>query len=114
VFESTSSHGNSSPIPQDTPRKHRFLQEIFKKLSRFNLFATYVRKAPFDFIVQSPDDDFNILGGVTGRNEQNVDQRAKEILSVSKVVEAKPVMISNGKKELTGEIPLIRQVVASL
>lgn len=108
VFESPPSRENPSPQPEQTVKKRRFLQKVFRKLSQFNLSATYVQRAPFDFIAQSPSDNFNILGGVAEKGEQNVDQRAKEIVSVSKVVDAKPIIITDGKRVLSSDIPSIR------
>jgi len=108
VFKSLSSRRKFPSTPEQTPKGNGFLREVFKKLSRFNFFATYVRKAPFDFIARSPRDDFNILGGVTRKNEQNVDQRAKEIVSVSEVVNATPIIITDGREKFDGDIPSIK------
>jgi len=87
--------------------KNRFLKTIMRKFAYFNLNAAPTERTPFDFIAQFPEEHVNIIGGVTDRKEQNVDQRAEEIISVSKIVEAQPVFITEGPKLQNDDIPLI-------
>jgi len=88
--------------------KNRFLRVVLKKLAqcRFNVAPTM--KAPFDFIAQSPETQLNLIGGVTCKEERDLDQRAKEILSVSEIVKAQPVFVTDGKLIPNNNIPLIR------
>jgi len=39
-----------------------------------------------------------IIGGVAGNREEDLDRRVNEILSVSRVVQARPIMITKGEK----------------
>ena len=89
--------------------RHRLLQKILNNLSHFNLSTIMVRKAPFDFIAQSPEKKLSIVGGVVSRKERNVDQRAKEILSVGEIIKAQPVLITDGKQAPNNGIPCIHQ-----
>lgn len=88
--------------------RNRFLKDVLGKLSRFDISVTPTERAPFDFIVQFPDEQLNIVGGVTDGKEQDIDQRTKEIISVSKLVEAQPVFITDGQQAPNNDIPLIR------
>jgi len=88
--------------------RNRFLKAVLRKLSYFGVSATPTERAPFDFIVQFPEEQLNIIGGVTDGKEHDVDQRTKEIISVSEVVEAHPVFITDGQQAPNNDIPLIR------
>jgi putative transcriptional regulator len=88
--------------------RNRFLKAVMRKFAHFNLNVAPTERTPFDFIAQFPEEHVNIIGGVTNRKEQNVDRRAKEIISVSKIVEAQPVFITGGQKLQNDDIPLIR------
>jgi putative transcriptional regulator len=87
--------------------RNRFLKAIMRKFAYFNLNAAPTERTPFDFIAHFPEEHVNIIGGVMDRKEQNVDRRAEEIISVSKIVEAQPVFITEGQKLQNDDIPLI-------
>ena len=78
--------------------KHQFLQTVLKKLAQFNFDAAPTKRAPFDFIARSPGNSLNIVGAVPHKGERNVDQRTEEIVSFSKIVNAQPVFITDGKQ----------------
>jgi len=88
--------------------RNRFLKAVLRKLSHFGMSVTPTERAPFDFVVQFPEEQLNIIGGVTDRKEQDVDQRTKEIISVSEIVEAQPLFITDGQQAPNNKIPLIR------
>jgi len=71
---------------------NKLLQKIFSKLSRYDIVA--VKKAPFDFLITIPEEQIKILGGVTEEGENSLSQRVNEILSLSKVVQAHPVLVT--------------------
>jgi len=85
--------------------RYCFLKKIFKKFIQFNFKITQVRKAPFDFIASTPEEDMKILGGVSLGKEAKVEQRAEEIISVSKVVDAQPIFITGNNNSLNNKIP---------
>jgi putative transcriptional regulator len=87
---------------------NRLLQAVVGKLSRFNFKVAQTKWAPFDFVAQFPKENVNIVGGVAFENEKSIDQRAREILSVSEVAKAQPVFVTDGKQVPSNEIPLIR------
>ncbi|MEM3703168.1 MAG: helix-turn-helix domain-containing protein [Candidatus Bathyarchaeia archaeon] len=77
--------------------RNKLLQRIFKKLSGYNIVA--VSKAPFDFVISVPKESVKIIGGVAYKEEKiKLAQRVDEILSLSKVVQAHPVLITDGQK----------------
>jgi len=89
--------------------KNRFLKSVLRKLSRCNFRVALTRRAPFDFIAQFPDAGLNIIGGVADTRERDVDKRTKEIMSVSEIVKAQPVFITDRRHVPENDIPLIHQ-----
>jgi len=87
--------------------RNRFLQRVLKRLTHCHFKVAATQRAPFDFIAQPPDENVNIIGGVTHRGERNIDQRAEEILSISDIVDAQPLFITDGKLVPSRDIPLI-------
>lgn len=75
--------------------KSRLLQRILKKFARYRI--TTVKKAPFDFILSTPEEDMTIIGGVASNSEQELGKRVDEILSVSKIVKGHPILITEEK-----------------
>ncbi|MGB9684560.1 MAG: hypothetical protein ACPL1Z_06485, partial [Candidatus Bathyarchaeales archaeon] len=77
--------------------RNKLLQKIFKKLAGYNLVA--VKKAPFDFVITVPEENMKIIGGiVSDKEEATLNQRVDEILSLSKVVQAHPILVTEGQK----------------
>jgi len=70
-----------------------FLNRIMSKFARYRITA--VRRAPFDFIISAPDEEVKIVGGVADENEPELDRRVEEILSISKIVRARPILIAD-------------------
>jgi len=87
--------------------KSRFLQAVLKKFAQINFKVTPTLKAPFDFVAQFSEGQLMVLGGVISRKERNVEQRTEEIVSVSKVANAQPVLITDGK-QISEKVPHIR------
>lgn len=85
--------------------KNKILQKIFGKLAHCNIVAT--KKAPFDFIINVQEEKMKIIGGVANNKEQRLDGRVNEILSVSRVVQAHPILITEGQKPSNKDIPCI-------
>jgi putative transcriptional regulator len=86
--------------------KNKLLQKIFKKLAHYNVAA--FKKAPFDFIIDVQEGKMKIIGGVATNKERELDRRVNEILSVSRVVQAHPILITEGQKPLNKDILCIR------
>ena len=91
--------------------RNRFLQRVIRKFAQIDFRVAPVRRAPFDFIAQSSEESLSILGGVVSRKESNIDQRTGEIMSVGKIVNAQPVLITNGQRTGETEIPFISHEV---
>ena len=80
-------------------RKNRQAQaerKLFEKV--FQRFAScdvsLVTKAPFDFVVNIQEGQLVILGGVAVCGEKYLEERAEEILSLSQVIGAYPVLVT--------------------
>ncbi len=85
--------------------KHKFLHKILKRFTRCNV--TTVRKAPFDFILDVPEEEMRVIGGVAGSKEREIDRRVDEIISVSKILNARPIFVTNGRKPSNKDIPCV-------
>lgn len=86
--------------------KNRLLQTISRKLARYDITA--VKKAPFDFVINFPEEKMKIIGGVTNNKERELNRRVDEILSVSRVIQAHPVLVTEGQKPSNNDILCIR------
>jgi len=94
----TSAVGSSSPSGCGNIR-NRFLRSVLSKLAKFELNVSAVSRAPFDFAADCPHAEFKIVGGVFGKKERRVGERVEEIISLSGIVEAKPLLV--GKQGMT-------------
>jgi len=84
---------------------NRLLSKIFRKLAPLNITA--VRKAPFDFLLNATEERPPIIGGVTDTEEPVLGRRIQEILSISRVLKARPVLITEGLRPQEKDIPCI-------
>jgi putative transcriptional regulator len=87
--------------------RNRFLKNVMKRLILCNFKVAAMTRAPFDFIAQPPNKDVTIIGGVTRKGEKSVNERVEEILSISEVVNAQPLFVTDGKLVPEIDIPLI-------
>jgi putative transcriptional regulator len=86
--------------------RNRLLTKIFEKFEKYKVTA--VKRAPFDFMIVVPENKMRILGGITDPKEQNLDRRIEEILSISKIVEAHPVLLTERRRPAAKDISCIR------
>jgi putative transcriptional regulator len=71
--------------------KNKLLQRIMGKFAKCHI--TTVERAPFDFVIVVSDNR-RIVGGVANPKEPELNRRVDEILSVSKIMNAHPVLIT--------------------
>jgi putative transcriptional regulator len=71
------------------------LHRVFRKFAFCDISP--VQKAPFDFVLTVPDEDCVIVGAVVAEDETCLDGRTEELLSVSRVINAYPVLITERK-----------------
>jgi putative transcriptional regulator len=72
------------------------LKQVFKKFSSCDISS--IHKAPFDFVMSVPNENYLILGGVATSDEVDLNSRVEELLSICRVVYAYPVLITEKKK----------------
>jgi putative transcriptional regulator len=84
--------------------RNKLLHRIMTKFSKCQV--TPVKRAPFDFLIRVPDDR-RILGGIASSRETGLNRRVDEILSISKVVSAHPVLITEGEQYRKKEMPCV-------
>jgi putative transcriptional regulator len=77
-------------------RKNRLLFRIFKRFASCDLTA--VDRAPFDFVLTIPEEDILIIGGLAVRQEKDLDRRVEEILSISRIVRARSILLTEGNE----------------
>ena len=87
--------------------RNRFLNLVVKKLAQIHFNVSPTARAPFDFVAQDEANKLSIIGAVVGKEEKDMNLRAKEILSVSEIVKAKPFLFTEDQLSLTQDIPLI-------
>jgi putative transcriptional regulator len=75
--------------------KNKFLNMILRRLAPLHI--TTVKKAPFDFVLNVPEENVHIIGGVTKDKEQQLNRRVDEILSVSRIVKGHPILITESE-----------------
>jgi len=99
VFEASSKDSNVGHFFQeDWNRIGNFLlRSVMGKLAQFNLKVSPVSRAPFDFAAHCSQAKLKIVGGVFNRKEKHLKERMEEILSISRVVGAGPLLIGDGK-----------------
>ena len=72
------------------------LQKVFRKFAFCDISPVY--RAPFDFVMNVPESGDVIVGSVAVNGESNLDKRMDEIISVCRVVRARPVLITDKLK----------------
>jgi len=82
--------------------RYTFLQKILMKLSRCHI--TTAKKAPFDFVINVPEEKLRIIGGLAEDNERELDRRIDEILSISRVVKAHSILVMEGQEPTNKDI----------
>jgi len=74
--------------------KNKLLAKIFRRPGNCGFVS--VQKAPFDFVITVPEDKMRIIGGVAVSKEHDLDRRVDEILSVSRILKAHPILVTEG------------------
>jgi len=78
------------------------LLRVFKVFRKFAFCdISPVRKAPFDFVMNVPSEKYVIVGSVAMDGERHLGKRMEETLSVCRVVNAHPVLITEKRKPLS-------------
>ncbi len=89
--------------------RNRLLYRVLRWLRRCRFEVFPARRAPFDFVAECSETEVSLVGGVTCSSDRNLDARTKEILSISEVVGARSVFITDGRQIPDNDIPLVHQ-----
>jgi predicted transcriptional regulator len=81
------------------------LNKIFRKFTFCDISP--VQKAPFDFIMNVPNEKYVIVGSIAINGERHLSKRMEEILSVCRVVHAHPVLITEKRKPFSKDISCV-------
>ncbi len=87
--------------------KHTFpgqaiLGRVFRKFVTCDISP--VEKAPFDFVMNVPGENCVIIGAVIASGEDMSDRLIEELLSVSRVINAHPVLITERKEPCSNDL----------
>jgi len=74
----------------------KLLRRILSRLTACKIIQLH--KAPFDFLIRPEKGKMTIIGGIAGKKEKGLESRLDEILSISKVIHAYPVFISERRQ----------------
>jgi putative transcriptional regulator len=81
------------------------LNKIFRKFAFCDISP--VQKAPFDFVMNVPNEKYVIVGSIAMKGERHLSKRMEEILSVCRVVHAHPVLITEKRKPFSKDISCV-------
>ena len=88
-------------LPQHSKKytRNKLHHLVLDKLAQLEFKVAHLRRAPFDFAARCPHTDLNIIGGFYNKNEQSVERRVEEIISLSEVMKAKPVFLGSERTD---------------
>jgi len=81
------------------------LNKIFRKFAFCDISP--IQKAPFDFIMNVPNEKYVIVGSIAINGEKHLGKRMEEILSLCQVVNAHPVLITEKHKPFNKDISCV-------
>lgn len=87
----------------------RFLRSIINKLHQLNFTAFQLKRAPFDFIAKNHKNQALLIGAIAYEKEENFTVRTEDIVSLSKVIGAQPIFVTDSDDLYIDSVPLIRQ-----
>jgi putative transcriptional regulator len=113
ILDNAKNHGKSCMLK--TAKLMLMRNMILSKILRrwVSCRVTAVKKAPFDFVISLPEESTRIIGGIANRKEPELDRRVDEILSVSRVTQARSILITEGEQQLEKDIRCISNEEAS-
>ena len=104
IIEKTPTHRQCLLIRARYASSFRLLlQKIFRKFA--NCDVTAIHMAPFDFVMKSAETKNVILGCVAPKSEEDLETRMEEVLSVCRVVNARPVLITEDRNSRRIDVP---------
>jgi putative transcriptional regulator len=86
--------------------EEQMLRKVFHNFACCDI--SHVHKAPFDFVVNVPDEQLVILGGISCQGDRFLDERVDEILSICRVIGAYPVLVTEKTKPSAKDILCVR------
>jgi putative transcriptional regulator len=81
------------------------LQKVMRKFALCDISPVY--RAPFDFVMNVPGDKQVIVGSVAARDERCLEKRVEEIVSVSNLIGARPVLITERPRFSSNDLSCI-------
>ena len=106
VFERALSfpHFNDPPSENCEDTGNRLLRFIVRKLTKLNIKVLPMNRTPFDFTAECPEAELKIVGGVFEKKDRRAKERMDEIVSLSKLVEARPLLLGEERIACTDDI----------
>ncbi len=85
---------------------HSLLFKIFRKFAFCSISP--VHKAPFDFIMNIPDEKHVIIGSIAIKKEKHLNKRIEETLNICQVINAHPVLITENPHFFNEDLTCVR------
>ena len=104
---SQGSKSGSSSVGGCEEVRSGFLRSILSKLAQFGLKVLPTNRAPFDFTADCPREEFKIVGGVFMRKEPHLEERVREILSLSTIVRAKTLLLGEERTAVPEDVAFL-------
>ncbi|MCJ7762464.1 helix-turn-helix domain-containing protein [Candidatus Bathyarchaeota archaeon] len=76
--------------------------KVFRKFAFCNISP--VHKAPFDFIMNIPNEKHAIIGSIATNTEKHLNKRVEETLNICQVINAHPVLITENPRSFSEDI----------
>ena len=84
---------------------HALLFKVFRKFAFCNISP--VCKAPFDFIMNIPNEKRAIIGSIAINKEKHLEKRVEETLNICQVINAHPVLITEKPRAISQDITCV-------
>lgn len=109
TVEILKTHKNPKKSPKARTKrmiaKSRILKWIFRNVDDYDIVS--LRKVPFDFLITVPEEDIKIIGSVAEEKEARMNKMIDEIIGLSRVVQAQPVLVTEDGRVRKSDIPCI-------
>jgi putative transcriptional regulator len=84
---------------------HGLLFKVFRKFAFCNI--SLVHKAPFDFVMNIPNEERAIVGSIATSKEKRLNKRVEETLNICQVINAYPVLITEKPRPFNENIACV-------
>jgi putative transcriptional regulator len=85
----------------------RIIQLIINKFHQLNFTVFQLKRAPFDFIAENKNTRTTLIGSIAHEKDEHFTIKIEDIASLSKIIGAQPILITENDNLAVDRIPLI-------